>query len=326
VNEGPIPGARPQSQTGDAAGGPLVSVVIPVHNGEAFAAQCLDSVFRQTHRALEVIVVDDGSTDGTGALLDRYPKPIRAIHTEHRNLPSARNRGIAEASGEFIAFLDADDLWLPEKTAKQIEAFRRLPGAGLVCTDIQKFPASGRRPSKERIRLGRKLNRSEAFPLLARRNFITPSTVMVRASVAASAGGFDETLNSCEDWEYWLRLAGRGVGMAFLDEPLVLYRSHASSMSRVAIRMHEGRLAAVQKAFQPADLPGSYRALEPRCLARVHYESSNAFFNAGETGLAEACFRKAWSLSRRDASWKALRRHIRILFLHGGTRGKGKTE
>jgi glycosyltransferase involved in cell wall biosynthesis len=302
----------------------LVSVVIPVYNGERYVRECMDNVFRQTHRPLEVIVVDDGSTDGTGEILNRYPLPIRVVRTEHRNLPSARNRGIESASGEFIAFLDVDDLWLAEKIEKQVVVFQRRPEIGLACTDVEKFPASGRRRSKERLQLGRKLNRSEAFPLLIRRNFITPSSVMIRRSVSASFGAFDESLNSCEDWEYWLRLAARGVRMAFLDEPLVLYRAHEANMSRFTDRMHEGRLAAVQKTFRSSGLPERYRPHERECLARIYYESANAFYSAGETDLFEDCFRKAWALSRRAAPWKAMRRHVRFLLRKGKILQGGK--
>jgi glycosyltransferase involved in cell wall biosynthesis len=306
------------------ANGPMVSVVIPVYNGERYVRECLDSAFQQTHRPLEGIVVDDGSTDGTDDILRRYPAPIRVIRTEHRNLPSARNRGIESASGEFIAFLDSDDLWLAEKIEKQVAVFRRSPKTGLVCTDVEKFPASKRRRPGERSLLGRKLNRSDAFPLLVRRNFITPSSVMIRRSVTASIGVFDESLNSCEDWEYWLRLTGRGVRMTFLDEPLVLYRAHASNMSRFAHRMHEGRLAAVEKTFRSNGLPERYRPLERECLARVYYESANAFYGSGETNLFKECFDKAWVLSRSAAPWKALRRRVRLLFHKRKVRPEGE--
>ncbi len=301
--------------------GHLISVVIPIYNGEKYVRECLDTVYRQSYRRIEVVCVDDGSTDRSAEILDSYADRVRIVRGEHRNLPSARNRGIAAATGEFTAFLDVDDLWEPDKLEKQVAVFARRPEVGLVFTDVVKLRSSGvRRGSPERSRLARKLAHTDPFFLLARRNFITPSSVMIRRAVFASAGVFDESLHSCEDWEYWLRLAAHGIRMAFVDEALVFYRAHEDNMSRVVQRMHEGRLAVVQRVFETGGLPLRYQRAERECLARVQYESANAFYSAGDTGRFEACFREGWRLRKRAASGKALRRFGRHLLSGGKAR------
>jgi glycosyltransferase involved in cell wall biosynthesis len=123
---------------------PLVSCIVPVFNGERYLAEALDSVLGQTYRALEVIVVDDGSTDGTPAVVRTFGARVRCVTQPNAGLAAARNRGLAAATAELVAFLDADDLWLPEKIACQMERFRARPELEVSLTHIQNFWADDR--------------------------------------------------------------------------------------------------------------------------------------------------------------------------------------
>jgi glycosyltransferase involved in cell wall biosynthesis len=119
--------------------GPLVSVVIPAHNAERFIDEAIDSVLEQAHQRLEVVVVDDGSTDGTAARVRAYGDQVRYVHQTNAGVGAARNRGLALAAGDYIAFLDADDVWHPEKLEVELEIAARNPESGLIACDGVRF-------------------------------------------------------------------------------------------------------------------------------------------------------------------------------------------
>ncbi len=198
-----------------------VSVVLPVYNGEHYVAQALESVFNQTYKDLEVIVVDDGSTDGSFAVLSQYAA-VRLITQQNLGVAHARNRGVQEAKGELIAFIDQDDVWYPHKVATQISVFRRFPTVSFVYSDMDLIDPSGRA-------LGRKA--SESWNLNWIRPFIRgrfhpfPSTVMMKRSIFLQHGGFSTEFigNAHEDVDLWARLA-KHIDFYFIEESLVQYR------------------------------------------------------------------------------------------------------
>lgn len=191
-----------------------VSVLIPTFNRREQLVSALQSVLRQTRTVDEIVVVDDGSTDGTREMLDDFTQqyadiPVLVIHQENRGPSAARNAGIKAASGELIAFLDDDDVWFPEKTERQLSIFASDPRLDLLgcASNIVKMYGG---PRVVRIR---------EWAMLFRNWFATP-TVMVRREVALSSGGFPESLRHYEDYALWLKIAGRHK-CAFLNETLV---------------------------------------------------------------------------------------------------------
>ena len=203
---------------------PSVSVVIPTHNAGLYIVDALESVFNQTYQDFEVIVVDDASTDDTDIRLQPYGSRITYHKQAHAGSAVARNRGLLAAKGRYIAFLDADDLWLPEKLEKQMAVTEREPDAVLIYTDFNRsadpvaVPASGLSARKFR-RVG------QEFHSLLRQNFLHTSSVMVRREALAESGIFDPKLMNAQDWDLWVRLAEIGK-FSYVDEILTHYRLH----------------------------------------------------------------------------------------------------
>jgi glycosyltransferase involved in cell wall biosynthesis len=197
-----------------------ISVVIPAYNAAAFLPRCLESVFAQTLKPKEVIVVDDGSADKTAALATELG--ARVISRRNGGLSAARNTGIQNASSDWIALLDADDMWAPTKLERQVACIR--PETVLVYTGIRIFDDSGvrcERPAVDAI-LARKM--------LRYRNSITPSTVLARRDMLLRGGGFREDIRACEDWEMWMRLRNLGEFEAVTDA-LTEYYVYPKSLS-----------------------------------------------------------------------------------------------
>lgn len=223
----------------------LVSVVIPAYNAADFIAHALNSVLAQTYRRREVLVVNDGSTDDTVRVLQAYGDAIRIVHKSNGGLSSARNRGIREAAGEFVAFLDADDRWLPDKLARQVEILLRDPAVGFCSTrtlvEAPDGTLTGEWPCP-------KIEGTLLRTLFLRNGSIpgSGSGVLVRRSLFDQAGGFDETLRSLEDVDMWMRLAAV-TGYACIDAPLTVIVKHPASMSRNLDIMREAALRVMRK-------------------------------------------------------------------------------
>jgi len=206
-----------------------LSVVMAVHNAERWVREALDSVLAQTVRDLEVIVIDDGSTDGTGAILDACRDPrVRVVHQPRAGLTRSLNRGIHTSTAPLVARLDADDVALPERFARQMAFLDAHPEVGLVGTGCREIAPSGeilgtvRPPADDgAIRRG-----------LIRRNPFVHSSVMLRRAVLEQVGGYDEGLDVAQDYDLWLRM-GSVTRMANLPDPLVLRRLAPGRVSSV---------------------------------------------------------------------------------------------
>jgi glycosyltransferase involved in cell wall biosynthesis len=206
---------------------PLVSVVIPTHARRALATLAIRSAIRQRDVDVEVIVVDDGSTDGTTeAVRSLFPGVRLVRHETARGVAEARNAGIAAARGEWVALLDDDDLWSPDKIVRQLEAARQAKGewayAGAVEIDeMGRLLGGAPPPSPEELLSG-----------LPRRNLMPAgcSNVIVTAELMSRAGGFEPALRHLADWDLWFRLARHGTP-AYVSEPLVAYRVHPAQAS-----------------------------------------------------------------------------------------------
>lgn len=261
-----------------------VSVVIPAYNAQATLRNAIDSVLGQTLDDLEVFVVDDGSTDGTARLAASYGDPVSCIRTENRGVSEARNTGIRESSGPYVALLDADDLWEPSKLERQLERFEIEQGAGVVTTGL--------------TRVGPDLQALAAVPatettdacetLLLRSMALGPiSSPLIRREVADEVGGFDPALSQCADWDYFLRLS-RQTEFNVIPDPLVRYRVSPDSMSSDVARL-ERETVAVLDDFFAGTVPQRYRALRDRCYSNHWMILSGSYLQAGRRRDALRC-------------------------------------
>jgi glycosyltransferase involved in cell wall biosynthesis len=201
---------------------PLVSCIVPVFNGERYLAQTLDSVLQQTYAPLELIVINDGSSDGTPDVIARFGASVRRVDQPQSGVAVARNRGIAEARGEFTAFLDADDVWLPRKISCQMDRFRARAAIEVSVTWIENFWTDEHEiPAEAR---GRGLEPIPGY---------TSPTMLARSTVFARVGLFDAHLRtaSCRDW--FIRAREHDVVFDLLPEVLVRRRLHRANLSRL---------------------------------------------------------------------------------------------
>jgi glycosyltransferase involved in cell wall biosynthesis len=210
---------------------PLVSCILPVYNGERYLAAALDSIVAQTHRPLQIIVVDDGSTDGTPALAAGHPFPIRYHRQPNAGPAAACNRGLALAAGEFIAFLEQDDLWHSHKLAHQLDALDRNPEREYCVTEIQDFWESAL--DTERLAFaGHPRGRPQP-------GYLTQS-LLARRRLFERIGGFDEALRYAHAAEWFLRCRRNRVAGILLPRVLVHRRLHGQNASRTGLQQcHE---------------------------------------------------------------------------------------
>ena len=232
---------------------PTVDVIVPAFNAQTFIAEAIRSAKSQTHSPARIIVVDDGSTDCTAQVVrkefDGDPSVVY-VRKDNGGLSSARNRGIAEANADFIAFLDADDVWLPGKLSEQIDVFRKSadPKLGVVYCDYDNIDAAGGPlPDYPCFKLNPAV-RGDVFTQLLSGNYIASSGsgVLIRGECFLTAGGFDELLPSCEDWDMWLRLA-RYYHFDYVAKPLVRLRRHGRTMQSDTRRMFRGYIMIFNK-------------------------------------------------------------------------------
>jgi glycosyltransferase involved in cell wall biosynthesis/peptidoglycan/xylan/chitin deacetylase (PgdA/CDA1 family) len=224
----PDPVAPPTESTPGETPQPLVSVIVTTFNYAHFLPTAIESVLEQTYANTEILVVDDGSTDDTAAVVERYAtRNVLYVYQENRGAGAARNTGLSLTSGSLVAFLDADDVWLPDKLTKQTDHLRLHPELALVgchaygCdTDLSVID----------IVWGGDFAADRAFEQLLLRNFVlNPTCVLARRSAFAAAGGFSE-VPMWEDWDTWLHIARR-FAIGFTAEPLVKVRRHVQGLS-----------------------------------------------------------------------------------------------
>lgn len=265
---------------------PLVSVVIPNFNYGQYLGQAIESVLAQGYRPLDVVVVDDGSTDHSRDVLRRYEGRLRVIGQPRQGVSVARNRGVRESRGELVAFLDADDVWLPGKLERQVERLRVEPALGLVHCAAQLIDAAGRILSEVTEGVAGWVT---ADLLQFRRSGVVTGgsgSVLPRA-VFEETGGFDPRLSTSADWDFFYRV-GRHRPFGFIAEPLVQMRIHQANMRSNIRAMEHDMLLAFEKAFQDPAL--EIRRLRRKAYGRLHMVLAGSFFRAGrwERGVAYA--------------------------------------
>jgi glycosyltransferase involved in cell wall biosynthesis len=203
---------------------PLVSVILPVYNRETMVARAIESVLAQTYRPLELIVVDDGSTDGTHAVLEAFGDRITLLWQPHGGAYVARNLALRHARGELVAFIDSDDAWLPERLALQVPLLRR-PEVGLVFGDTVHLP----RRARTSFRVSPP-HRGRVAARFAWANFVPTVTVLARRSCIEEAGGFSEESEISCDYLMWFRIALRHE-LDYVDDVVAEYTVHAGGIS-----------------------------------------------------------------------------------------------
>jgi GT2 family glycosyltransferase len=298
---------------------PTVSVIIPCYNAARYIAATLASVLAQDVHGMEIILIDDGSSDGSAELVrSRFPE-VRVVTQANQGVAAARNHGIGLARGEWVSLVDADDIWLPGKLAAQLEAMRLLPGCRMSYTAWQVWPSDTAQPSDAYLAT---LQASAAdaarwngpsgwiYPQLLLDCVVWTSTVLMHRSLLAEIGGFDATLRVGEDYDLWLR-ASRVTPILRVARPYALYRSHPASITQTAptdnyrarvVERALTRWGATSPDGRQADMAAVRRA-----LAKSWSDYAGAQLQGGEAARAR---RSAWTALRTRPvhlpAWKVL--------------------
>lgn len=255
-----------------------ISVIIPTYNYGCFIADAIRSVVVQTHAPAEIIVVDDGSTDDTAAVVRQFSDNVKYIHQENDGVCAARNRGVAASTGDLIAFLDADDTWEPTNLEKQSARFAADESIGLVHCGMREFDnATGKT-----IRLyldGGEEGVADNLLIWEGPAIAGPGTVIVSRKAFDEVGGFDTKMKVGEDWDFCYRVA-RKFKVGFVAEPLVNYRSHDAAAHRNVHEMERGMSLFYEKAF--ADPTVAH--LRRRAYGNFHRVMAGSYFHTGDYG------------------------------------------
>jgi len=277
---------------------PAVSVIIPTYNRADFLCSAIQSVLDQTFRDFELIVVDDGSRDNTREAVEGFTDPrIRYVYQENKGISGARNTGIRNANATYIAFLDSDDLWLPQLLEVEIPILNTNQDVGLVYARAQSMDWSG-----EMLK-GRIVGAPQRYPdgtlkSLLYGDFVCTITVVARRESLERAGWFDETLTTSVDWDMWLRMS-LVCRFQFVDEVLACIRSHSGRITNA----RSGRLAwwcrdrvrVLDKVYAQTRLPP-----EAESIKRIAYR--NVYMHAGLHWLGVRAWQESWRYF-----WKAIR-------------------
>lgn len=261
-----------------------VSFVVPNYNHARYVGAAIESALAQTHRAIEIVVVDDGSSDDSRHVLMAYGDRIRAIFQANAGLSAARNAGVRAATGDCIALLDADDLVDATYAERLLAALAAAPGADGAYCGFRFVDQEGRPlPRVER----RVVEPDALYGALLNGNFWVPESPLIRRHCYAACGEFDTGLRACEDWDVWLRFS-RHYRLVGIPDVLIGYRVVTGSMSSNPQRMVENRLAVLHKQLgAPPTQPGTSAA--HRAYANAWLRSAVEYLQAGDTAAAYGC-------------------------------------
>lgn len=253
---------------------PTVSTIIPAFNCEKYIKETVESVFSQTHKDIELIVVDDCSTDDTGKILKAFGPRVICVRQEKNAGPTiARNRGIEMAKGKYVAFLDHDDIWAPTKLEKQIGLLEGDPDVALVYSDSFSLNASDSKTGT--LFRAVRPERGFVFESLLFNHFIATSSVVIRKKVFDEIGKFNERYFISQDFDLYLRIAERHK-IDFVDEPLFKYRAHPGGLSTKRRKLTLQEAIEISKRYRDKFLrsnPGLARKLDRRIAKYMFYIS-----------------------------------------------------
>lgn len=284
---------------------PKVTVIIPSYNCEAYIAETINSILNQTFKDIELIIVDDGSTDKTREIVTAYGSSVRLITQTNTRVCAARNRGIREAKGEFICLMDHDDYWYPEKLDRQLEEFKKHPDAGVVYSSFIRWHNGPNENFPAPTSFDLKSYPDDIDPdfsgwiyhQLLLDCWMLTSTAMFRAEVFKRCGMFDEALPYSEDWELWIRIS-REYPMIQLCRPTTLYRQHPQQGYRI-VRSIDYRTELLIKSVKKWGLCSR----DGRCISKRTFRSQIAIYHAsfglhhvlgGNLRTATGSLLKAW--------------------------------
>ena len=255
----------------------LISVIIPTYNRSDFLKEAIESVLKQTYQPFELIVVDDGSTDDTASVLSCYAGKISALSVHHGGPSAARNHGIQAAHGDYIAFLDSDDLWLPGKLAAQMHFFHNNPEARICQTEEIWMRNSVRVNPRQKHKKYSGWIFDKCLPLCV----VSPSAVMIHRSVFKQVGLFDETFPACEDYDLWLRIAPL-YPIYLVDKPFIIKRGgHCDQQSKNVPALDLYRIRALCKILNSGILTSCQNDLALAELKKKCRIYANGCFKRG---------------------------------------------
>jgi len=293
-----------------------VAIVIPVFDMRDYLPEAIESALAQTlpPEAIEIVVVDDGSRDGSGEVAARYAPRVRVVRQENRGLPAARNAGIRASTAPFLTVLDADDRLLPEKLAAELALFDARPELGVVYSGVRYIDGAGQPLPQQ----GFSREEGQVFARLVLGNLIHPHAAMVRRTLVEQAGLFDERLTSVEDWDLWLRVARLGAPWGRVDRVLAEYRVRHDGMHQHPQRMLDNRLRVLARVFAEPDVPADAQALRGEAYQNAYLAAACDWYRAGDdTHGAEAFHAAAAARPALLADARALKTVARWL-LPGG--------
>ena len=271
-----------------------VSVIIPAYNSARWLGEAIESVLGQTFHEFELIVVDDGSTDNTSYIARAFTDPrIRYLHQHNKGLSAARNAGIRESRAEYVALLDADDIFKPNKLELQVSVLDQRPALALVTCGFDVLDERGATVGEQRPWLAQPKIDLQSLLFV---NPVLPSTLVVRRSSFESVGLFDETLRRYEDWEFSLRLAASGHQFGYIKEVLVEYRRHGSNLSTAPRLVHAATEDAEKFLTRHMEEPAleiKIGHLKQKVLGNLYLDAAARWFSIrngkmGAVALAEA--------------------------------------
>jgi glycosyltransferase involved in cell wall biosynthesis len=275
---------------------PTVSVIIPSYDSAKFVVEALDSVLNQTYHDLEVIVVDDGSRDNTEEAVKDKGERMTYVRQDNVGASAARNHGIRVSSGNYIAFLDADDLWKPNKLEEQVRILDDDPEVGLVCSDWATVAIDGS-VQNSYLKNCRYARSGYVFNEVIQEYFILTSSVLLRRSCLSEVGVFDEALMVSEDKDLWLRVCHRWK-IKILPEPLVVKRNRPSNLSSDPIAAVPFRIRLFEKLLRTIpNLPAQSRRL-------IREQLSVNYFDLGCDYFSKFMKREARSHLRSSLNWR----------------------
>jgi len=264
---------------------PTVSVIVPAYNVEKTILETIQSIQNQIFSDFEIIVINDGSTDKTLEILSTIKEPrMRVISYKNGGLPAARNRGIANAKGDYIAFIDADDLWTPDKLELQVAALQQHPKSGVAYSWTAFIDEKGKL-----LYAGKKLFfEGDVYADILIVNFVASgSNIIVRKQFIETIGDFVTSLKSAEDWDYNIRLAAQ-CSFVLVPKYQVLYRKSPQTMSSKVDVMEQANLTVIDKAFQKA--PAKLQHLKKQSLASAYLFFTKLYleYHLNNYGLMQA--------------------------------------
>lgn len=269
---------------------PTVSVIIPTYNRANYVQQAVESVLNQTYKDYEIIVIDDGSTDDTKLSLEKYADRVKYIYQENQKVAAARNNGIRHSQGKYIAFLDSDDLWLPQKLERDIAYFEAKPQVGLVYSNVIYFSDEGADLYTRRM----KSPSGDVLEKIIIDNFVVTSTVIVGRECLDRVGFFNEDLDlaSSEDWEMWVRIASL-YPFGYVNEISTKSRIHDYSLMRNPEGMERSILKGLEIIWTNEALLPRISHLKNKSYASLYTYIAINYYASGQMAKARKYLRKS---------------------------------